>query len=301
MTTLRQAHKNQYVVISNSLAQNNDLSLRARGLMAYLLSLPDNWQIHLNQLAKVMKEGKSILKDILRELKNAGYIHHHKMGFKEGWQYFVFEISTTNEEFKLFLRTDPIYDQFEFPNSSETDPLLSTNKSNTKKELNILVATQPKKISFNFKLNKFTGISEDQISKWKKAFPKIDIIKELIKAKVWVTENPTRNKKRKNWNSFFEEQWFLRAVEKANSKTNVNTHPEVNKAVYDKIKPVYDRYKAWIDRITDTFYLDKGFLVLETNCFYDKKDDEFRYNLNYEKFIEIMEKKYKVPAHIIKG
>jgi hypothetical protein len=116
VTIIRQAHhRRQFVSISNSLAQNNSLSLKARGLMLYLLSLPEDWKVHVNHLAKIMVEGKSAILSALIELKGAGYIWHQKLGFKEGWTYWVFEVPCTDAEFKEFLRTN------RFSNNSETE------------------------------------------------------------------------------------------------------------------------------------------------------------------------------------
>lgn len=133
-TILRQAHKKSYTVITNKLAQDNTLSLRARGLMLYLLSLPDDWQIHINQLVKILKEGRCVISNILQELKEAKYIHHHKMGFKEGWQYFVFESPTQDDAFKEFLRTIQVCEEFANPNCSENTPPLQSTKSTYTKD-----------------------------------------------------------------------------------------------------------------------------------------------------------------------
>lgn len=114
MTTIRQAHRKKYVAISNQLLQNNTLSLKARGLMAYLLSLPDDWKVNINHLAKVLKEGRDAISSAFGELRAAGYVWYQKMGFKEGWTYWVFEDSLNEKEFKKFLRTNG------FPNNWET-------------------------------------------------------------------------------------------------------------------------------------------------------------------------------------
>lgn len=121
MTTIRQAHHKSYVCISNQLAQDPNISLKALGLMTYLLSLPDNWQVNLNQLISSHREGRLSILNALKELKNAGYIHHQKMGFKETWQYWVFEKPTSEEEFKEFLRT------MRFPIRSQIAPIQNTN------------------------------------------------------------------------------------------------------------------------------------------------------------------------------
>lgn len=132
MTIIRQAYHKKYVSIDNRLAQNNNLSLKARGLMLYLLSLPNDWKVILNHLCKVMKEGSDAIEGAFRELKAAGYVHHQKMGFKEGWQYFVFEEPTDKNEFKEFLRTNQVSQQLGKPNCSDFPPPLQKTHSNTK-------------------------------------------------------------------------------------------------------------------------------------------------------------------------
>ena len=108
MTTIRNAHRKQYVSISNKLAQNNALTLKARGLMLYLLSLPDDWKIHISHLESVMIEKRKGILAAFKELKMAGYVWHQKMGYKEGWTYWVFEDPTNEDQFKEFLRTKPL-------------------------------------------------------------------------------------------------------------------------------------------------------------------------------------------------
>ena len=132
-TILRQAHKKSFTVITNALAQDNSLSLRARGLMLYLLSLPDDWKIHINHLVSILKEGREQVTATLQELKRAKYIHHHKMGFKEGWEYFVFESPTQDDAFKEFLRTIRVSEELAKPNSSGFTPPLQRTKNPYKK------------------------------------------------------------------------------------------------------------------------------------------------------------------------
>jgi len=128
MSAIRLAHKKRFTSISNNLAQNNNLSLRARGLMLYFLSLPDDWVIHVNHLAKTFKEGKCSILTALKELKKYGYVHLTKKGFNEGWNYFVFEEPASAEEFKLFLRTN------RFSNNSKTELIENQQLQKNKEE-----------------------------------------------------------------------------------------------------------------------------------------------------------------------
>lgn len=66
--------KAHFTIIANDLLRNNRLSLRARGLLAMLLSYPDNWRTSAEQLAKVCVEGRDAIRSTLAELEAAGYI-----------------------------------------------------------------------------------------------------------------------------------------------------------------------------------------------------------------------------------
>jgi hypothetical protein len=66
--------KAHFTIIANELLRNNRLSLRARGLLAMLLSYPDNWRTSAEQLAKVCVEGRDAIRSTLAELEAAGYI-----------------------------------------------------------------------------------------------------------------------------------------------------------------------------------------------------------------------------------
>jgi hypothetical protein len=296
MSTIRILHKNKFTTLSNKLAQNNALSLRARGLMLYLLSLPDDWKVHVNHLVKIMLEGRDAILSSLKELKQAGYVYHVRFDFKGGWTYFVFEEPTSEEEFKLFLRTNGL------SNSRETQQLanqqLQKNKEeNTKEEKNTNVAKQPKAISF--KENKFIGITEAKIEEWKKAFPGIDIHQEIEKATKWVIAKPTQNKHRKKWEDLLVKEWFQRALENFNYKKDMKDQGNNCSEIYDILKPIYDRYCEWYNRLNDSSLLDKGFLVLTKTQFYDKKNSKFKYNLNFNKFMELMKDTYCVPEYVL--
>jgi hypothetical protein len=61
-------------VIANDLLQNASLSFAARGLMGYLLSKPDNWQMRMTDLVAASPAGREATQAIIKELIAAGYI-----------------------------------------------------------------------------------------------------------------------------------------------------------------------------------------------------------------------------------
>lgn len=56
MSVFRVEKNKNYTVISNYHLRDKNLSLKAKGLLSYMLSLPDNWDYSLEGLVKVNKE-----------------------------------------------------------------------------------------------------------------------------------------------------------------------------------------------------------------------------------------------------
>lgn len=75
MTILRtQNKKGNFVILNKTFLQDNNLSLKAKGLLAYLLSLPDDWKIYVNELMRHSTDGAQATRSALNELKQRGYI-----------------------------------------------------------------------------------------------------------------------------------------------------------------------------------------------------------------------------------
>ena len=58
----------------HSLFKNKNLSLKARGLLTTMLSLPNEWDYTVNGLCTILKDGKSSIQSALRELEENGYL-----------------------------------------------------------------------------------------------------------------------------------------------------------------------------------------------------------------------------------
>lgn len=70
---------NNYTVMSNYHLRDRNLSLKAKGLLSFMLSLPENWDYSLNGLASVLKEEETAIKTALDELKQYNYLKIDKM------------------------------------------------------------------------------------------------------------------------------------------------------------------------------------------------------------------------------
>ena len=75
-TIYRRARTNPqpYAMISRKTLQDSRLSFKAKGLLSYLLSLPDDWEIHLKEIAKHSTDKLTAIKTATKELVVAGYI-----------------------------------------------------------------------------------------------------------------------------------------------------------------------------------------------------------------------------------
>ena len=94
MEVIRVIKNKNYTTISNQLFKNKTISLKAKGLMAYLLSLPNDWNLSINGIVACSKEGRRSIGNTIKELISAGYIERKQVRDKGkfiGYDYFVFE------------------------------------------------------------------------------------------------------------------------------------------------------------------------------------------------------------------
>ena len=84
MAVFRIERTKDYTVMSNHHLRNRTLSLKAKGLLSMMLSLPDDWNYTTRGLAKICKEGVDAIGGALRELETAGYIVRHQLRGQHG-------------------------------------------------------------------------------------------------------------------------------------------------------------------------------------------------------------------------
>jgi hypothetical protein len=65
-------------VLENSVLRDHRLSLKARGLLALLLSYPDNWRASSEHLARICPDGRDSIRSAMRELEGAGYLRRRR-------------------------------------------------------------------------------------------------------------------------------------------------------------------------------------------------------------------------------
>lgn len=83
-----------YTIMSNYHLRDRNLSYKAKGLLSFMLSLPEDWNYSINGLVAISKEGVKAIRNILQELKKYGYLIVDKKKNKFGkfeYEYLIYE------------------------------------------------------------------------------------------------------------------------------------------------------------------------------------------------------------------
>ena len=95
MSVFRVEKTKGYTVMSNHHLRNHTLSLKAKGLLSQMLSLPEDWDYTLQGLAQINTESIDAIREAVRELERAGYIkrgrERDERGCLRGTVYTIYE------------------------------------------------------------------------------------------------------------------------------------------------------------------------------------------------------------------
>lgn len=84
MAVFRVQKTQNYTIMSNHHLRNKALSLKSKGLLSLMLSLPEDWDYTTRGLASICKEGVDSVCATVRELEAAGYIIRRRVRDKNG-------------------------------------------------------------------------------------------------------------------------------------------------------------------------------------------------------------------------
>lgn len=123
---IRKDKDNPYVMLNKEMLNDANISLKAKGLLAYMLSMPDDWQFYEVEILKHCKEGRTAVRSTIKELIENGYIDRRQQrkqnGKFTGYEYQVYE--TKNRVTKSDIGKSDI------GKSNSTNNDLSNNKIN---------------------------------------------------------------------------------------------------------------------------------------------------------------------------
>lgn len=142
MAVFRINKTDDYTIISNHHLKNKKMSLRAKGLLSLMLSLPDNWDYSVDGLVSLCKENVTVITTTLKELKTAGHLVVDKLmpnqttsgRIEYVYNIFEFPIKEIQGQEKQDLEKQEVEFQDLEKQDLEKQPQLNTNILNTNKE-----------------------------------------------------------------------------------------------------------------------------------------------------------------------
>lgn len=124
---MRTEKNKNYTVMGNYHLRDKELSLKAKGLLSIMLSLPDGWNFSISGLSTLSSDGESAVRTTLKELKSNGYLKRNKVrcnGKITDWEYIVYEQKTANNS----VDAKPVVENPHVDSSTQ----LNTKEINTK-------------------------------------------------------------------------------------------------------------------------------------------------------------------------
>lgn len=148
MSVIRTIKNENYTNMCNTHLRDKNLSLKAKGLLSMMLSLPDKWHYSVKGLEGICKESKNTINSVLNELEDNNYLVRRRRycnGKISEWEYIIFENNENHDEELLHIKNEDIENEdIEIQDIENRDVYkitkeLNTNRLNTNecKEKNI--------------------------------------------------------------------------------------------------------------------------------------------------------------------
>lgn len=143
MAVIRVHKTANYTIMSNHHFKEKGMSLKAKGLLSLMLSLPDDWDYSINGLATLSKDGRDSVMSALQELEKFGYLMRTRVNDEKG-RFAGFDYDIYEEPQKENADTEKPYT--EKPNTDE--PNTENPQQLNTKELNTdeLISVNNKKL-----------------------------------------------------------------------------------------------------------------------------------------------------------
>ncbi|MGR5998369.1 DnaD domain protein [Bacillus cereus] len=214
MATFRVNKSKNYTTINNTGLRDERLSWKAKGILAYILSLPDDWVFYMEEISTHSKDGIDSLRVGMKELKKFGYVRRFPVKNEKGkitnWETIIYEVPQVENPHMENPQVEK--PQMEVP-FMENPTLLSTKELSTNKQNTNI---QSSSSIFSFYENNFGILNSfiaESISQWVN-----DTSEELVQAAM---ERALKQQKKWNYAEGILKQWVNK---------NIRTLADVNAA-----------------------------------------------------------------------
>lgn len=152
MAVFRVERNTGYTVMSNHHLRNKELTLKAKGLLSQMLSLPENWDYTLTGLSHINREKIDAIREAVKELEKAGYIvrsrERDEKGRLRGADYVIYEQPQPKEpEAATSSEQPPISDLPTLENPTLDNPTLEKPTQENPTQLNKDISSKEQSIT----------------------------------------------------------------------------------------------------------------------------------------------------------
>ena len=162
---VKQHRKDNFTILDNTCIRDDRLSWKAKGVHTYLMSLPDDWKIHISEIVNHSSDGKAALYSAIQMLEEYGYIKKIRNRRKDGcFENTVYQVFESPEAKDADTDVHPLTDFPDVDNPDMENPvldnrtLLTTNKLNTDKQRTELTNPESEKVSESVFVNIIKGL-----------------------------------------------------------------------------------------------------------------------------------------------
>lgn len=134
MAVIRVQKTDNYTVMSNHHLRNKKLSLKAKGLMSLMLSLPPKWDYSIGGLVAICKESHTSIRNALKELEENQYLIRERKNNEKGYFTYEYTLYEMPEPHAGFQHTDSAYAVNQHTEEVHTENRRQINKDELNKE-----------------------------------------------------------------------------------------------------------------------------------------------------------------------
>ena len=204
MPIIKNGNASKYTIMRNTHFRDKNLSLKAKGLLSMMFSLPDNWNFSTKGLLTMSSDGETSVRSALKELEEHKYLIRKQIrddkGIIKDWEYQIFEVP---------------YDELSHLNNPDVENAHVQNHAqyNTKeyitKELNTKEYNKEiyKESSIILKDESFYKITEEELNVYAHLYPNVDLVQEI---RGWCLSNPSKRKTKSGIKRFIN-GWLSKA------------------------------------------------------------------------------------------
>jgi len=234
MATFRVNKDKNYTTINNTGLRDERLTWKAKGILAYILSLPDDWVFYMEEVATHAKDKLDSLRSGMKELKEHGYIKRFPIKDDKGkiirWETIIYEIpQVENPQMEIPQVGKPQVEnpQMEIPQVGKPqveNPMLLNTKELSTNEQNTKLQSNSSKNPFSFyesNIGVLNPYMADSIEQWIK-----DTSEELVIAAM---ERGLKKQAKWNYAEGILKQWV-------NGNIKTLTEVEASEAEYQRNK-----------------------------------------------------------------